>query len=134
MFQPVFFTSSWNFVTVSSANVEKALRQHPLPICRTKSHRLAAFLRTCRINRSPPQLCLMLAECSRRWKMATLDGGFCIYLMQPHRSLLLLGCVSCVPVTAGVSLHYAIGASVCLFVFFCRQTTLHTFDLSAFKM
>lgn len=38
------FALSWNFVTVSLANVEKALRRHPLPICRTKSHRLAAFL------------------------------------------------------------------------------------------
>lgn len=41
---PVYFALSWNFVAVSLANVEKALRQHPLPICRTKSHRLAAFL------------------------------------------------------------------------------------------
>lgn len=44
MLHPVYFTLSWNFVAVSLANVEKALRQHPLPICRTKSHRLAAFL------------------------------------------------------------------------------------------
>lgn len=53
MLHPVYFALSWNFVAVSLANVEKALRQQPLPICRTKSHRLAAFLWTCRINRSP---------------------------------------------------------------------------------
>lgn len=47
------FTLNRGFVALSLANVEKAQRQHPLPICRTKSHRLAAFLRTCLINTSP---------------------------------------------------------------------------------